>query len=176
MLAEPSWSVTSLFKPEDNSVSARQSVTRERLHHLLRLSALPLPKSEAEEVAMLKDLDSQLCFVKAVQSVDTEGVEPLVSIRDETEEGQREEEITLDSLREEFEKEEVLGTRGRIRRKSEVEAERDDAEEWDPLACAPRTKVRFIALETKRTWGTNEEVPHILKSKPRHVTFDTVNG
>lgn len=96
---------------------------------------------------MLKDLESQLRLVRAIQKVDTEGVEPLVSIHDETVEGQKEEEITVESLREEFEKEEVVGTRGRIRRKGGVVVEKEEAEEWDPLARAPRTRGRFIALE-----------------------------
>lgn len=100
---------------------------------------------------MLKDLESQLRLVRAIQKVDTEDVEPLVSIRDETVEGQKEDEITLESLWPEFEKEEVVGTRGHIRRKADVTAEKEDAEDWDPLACAPRTKGRFIALETKKS-------------------------
>ena len=100
---------------------------------------------------MLKDLESQLRLVRAIQEVDTEGVEPLVSIRDETVEGQKEDEITLESLWSELEKEEVVGTRGHIRRKAGVMAEKEDAEDWDPLACAPRTKGRFIALETKKS-------------------------
>lgn len=150
MLATPSWSVSSLFNSEASDHPAEPPITRKQLHHLLRLSALPLPETDAEETGMLKDLEAQLRFVRAIQNVDTEGVEPLVSIRDETEEGQKEEEITLESLRSELEKEEVVGTRGRIRRKADVKAEKDDAEDWDPLACAPRTKGRFIALETKK--------------------------
>ena len=151
MLATPSWSVSSLFKSEGSESPSENSITRKQLHHLLRLSALPLPETEAEEAGMLKDLESQLRLVRAIQEVDTEGVEPLVSIRDETVEGQKEDEITLESLWSELEKEEVVGTRGHIRRKAGVMAEKEDAEDWDPLACAPRTKGRFIALETKKS-------------------------
>lgn len=149
MLAKPSWSVRSLFKPENDAIVGK-SVTRQQLHHLLRLSALPPPESEAEESAMLQDLESQLSFVQAIQKVNTEGVQPLVSIRDETQAGQMEEEINLVSLKEELAKEEVVGTRGRIRRKADVKVERDDAENWDALACAPKVKGRFIALETRK--------------------------
>jgi len=151
MLATPSWSVSSLFKSEGSDNPPENPVTRKQLHHLLRLSALPLPETEAEEAGMLKDLDAQLRLVRAIQKVDTDGVEPLVSIRDETVEGEKEDEITLDSLWSEFAKEEVVGTRGRIRRKADVRAEKDEAEDWDPLACAPKTKGRFIALETKKS-------------------------
>lgn len=151
MLATPSWSVSSLFKTDDGDPTQASTITRKQLHHLLRLSALPLPETDNEETQMLKDLESQLRFVKAIQKVDTEGVEPLVSIRDETLEGQEAEEITLQSLEREFAKEEVVGTRGRIRRKADGNAENDDAEDWDALACAPKTQGRFITLETKKT-------------------------
>lgn len=149
MLTTPSWSVSPLLKPETSSPSQRDSVSREQLYHLLRLSALPLPESEAEEKELLNDLESQLHFVRAIQRVDTEEVQPLVAIRDETEGVQREEEISLETLKKEFEKEEVWGSRGRIRRKSDVKVG-DDAENWNPLACAPKTKGRFIALETEK--------------------------
>ena len=149
ILAGSSWSVRSLFKSETSDRSTGYSIARERLHHLLRLSALPLPEAGDEEARLLDGLESQLKFVKAIQRVDTEGVEPLVSLRDETKECYQEEEISLDTLREEFNKEEVLGDRGRIRRKSEVQVKEDDAENWDVLALAPKTKGRFISLETK---------------------------
>ena len=99
---------------------------------------------------MFKDLESQLRFVEAIQRVDTKGVQPLVSISDESEDGEEAEEITLQSLRSELEKEEVVGIRKRIKRKVEVEVEKNEAEDWDALACAPSTKGRFITLETKR--------------------------
>ncbi|KAL8829569.1 MAG: hypothetical protein Q9191_001946 [Dirinaria sp. TL-2023a] len=151
MLARPAWSVRSLFKPKDGASSPPASITREQLHHLLRLSALPLPVSQTEETTMLRDLQSQLRFVEAIQRVDTRGVDPLVSIRDEREEGRQAQEITLLELGAELEKEEVVGTRKRIRRKAEVKVEKNDAEDWNALACAPSTKGRFIALETTKT-------------------------
>ena len=150
MLAIPSWSVRSLFKSQTSETLQSASVTREQLHHLLRLSALPLPESETEEASLLGDLNAQLRFVRAIQKVDTEGVEPLVGIRDETQEAQLEEEINLASLKEDLEKEEVVGPRRRIRRRPGVKVEQNDAENWDSLACAPKTKGRFIALETKK--------------------------
>ena len=145
MLAQPSWSVNSLFTPDHSS--ADPQVSKKQLHHLLRLSALPLPANEAEEAKMLQDLESQLRFVRAIQEVDTDGVEPLVSLRDETVEAEKESEITVDTLKEDFAKETVTGIRGRIT--TSGRAEKEDAEEWDALACAPKTVGRYIALDNK---------------------------
>ena len=146
MLAEPSWSVNALFT-SDHSPATESQVSKKQLHHLLRLSALPLPANEAEEAKMLKDLESQLQFVRAIQKVDTDGVEPLVSLRDETVEAAKESEITVDTLKEDFAKETVTGIRGRITRSGQ--AKKEDAEDWDALACAPKTVGRYIALDNK---------------------------
>ena len=147
MLAEPSWSVNTLFTPASQSPS-QPHVSQKQLHHLLRLSALPLPANEAEEAKMLKDLESQLQFVRAIQQVNTDGVEPLVSIRDETKEAEKELEITLETLGEDLKKERVSGIRGRISR--DAETAKEEAENWDALACAPRTVGRYIALDNAR--------------------------
>src|SRR3954454_3409908 len=82
LLSKPTWSVRSLLP--DSSNPPAQEITPQKLRHLLHLSALPQPKSPVEEAEMLKTLHSQLHFVRDIQSVDTEGVEPLQSIRDET--------------------------------------------------------------------------------------------
>ena len=144
MLAEPSWSVNSLFTPDPQS-STEPPVSQKQLHHLLRLSALPLPANEAEEAKMLKDLEAQLQFVRAIQKVDTDGVEPLVTIRDETAEAEKENEITLNTLSEDLKKEHVSGIRGRISR--DTTAAKEQAEDWDALVCAPETLGRYIALK-----------------------------
>ena len=101
---------------------------------------------------MIKDLQSQLKFVRAIQEVDTEGVEPLQSIRDETRDAERENEITVTTLQEEFNKEEVVGRRGRIRRRMDVpNAARDEqANDWDPLSQAPKKLGRFIIVDTAK--------------------------
>ena len=96
LLSKPTWSVSSLLPPKDPSPESPQ-ISSKQLHHLLRLSALPPPKDEAEEAKMLSTLSSQLHFVKDIQSVDTTGVEPLRSLRDETAEGEKE--VAGDSLR-----------------------------------------------------------------------------
>ncbi len=150
MLREPSWSVKSLFESDESAPAP--AITKKQLHHLLRLSALPLPESEAQEARMIKDLQSQLKFVRAIQEVDTEGVEPLQSIRDETKDAERENEITVTTLREEFDKEEVVGKRGRIRRRVDVpSAARDEQiNDWDPLSQAPKKLGRFVVVDTAK--------------------------
>lgn len=100
---------------------------------------------------MQKDLQSQLKFVKAIQNVDIpDSVKPLQSIRDETEQGVQEQEITADTLAHEFAKEEHVGIRGRIRRKDGVKADEEQEHKWDPLKLAPRTVGRYIAVNTAK--------------------------
>jgi hypothetical protein len=106
------------------------------LHHLLRLSALPLPKSPEEEAEMLKTLHAQLHFVKDIQKVDTEGVEPLQSIRDETEEGIKDITIGMEKLKEAFEKEEIKGRNRRPRRRRGELVDPNEVEDWDVLGTA----------------------------------------
>jgi len=67
--------------------------------------------------------------------VDTEGVEPLQSIRDETDEGIGEATVGLESLREALGREEVRGRGRRPRRRREVVDARE-VEGWDVLGTA----------------------------------------
>lgn len=151
MFAKPSWSVRSLFNSDESSASTL-AITQKQLYHFLRLSALPLPTSEAQEAKMIKDLQSQLKFVQAIQQVDTEGVEPLQSIRDETKEAEMENEITVKTLQEAFDKEEVVGRRGRIRRRTDVPAAATDErmKDWDPLSQAPKKLGRLFVVDTAK--------------------------
>lgn len=129
MLAVPSWSVKSLLPPKDAQGDTK--VSKQQLHHLLKLSALPLPKTEHEERKMLKTLEDQIHFVKDVQSVDTTGVEPLVTVRDETAEQIKESTITLETLQPYLDKEKKVGKNGTIRREKPAEMIRDSG--WDPF-------------------------------------------
>lgn len=147
MLAEPSWSVKSLLGDFDASLP-RPDISRTQLHRLLRLSALPLPRSDEEETSMMTDLKSQLRFVQAVQKIDTERVEPLRSIRDETRQGERESMVTVESLQAEFDKEVVVGKRGRIVR-TKVQGPVEE-EGWDPLAQASKKWGRYFVVETDK--------------------------
>ncbi|KAI1612792.1 hypothetical protein EDD37DRAFT_320070 [Exophiala viscosa] len=118
LLEKPTWSVASLMPPADLDKS---EITREKLHHLLRLSALPPPANEAEESEMMETLAQQIHFVKEIQKVDTTGVEPLVAIRDETVEAQQESQFTKESLAHFLALEERRGKSGRIRRRRDTE-------------------------------------------------------
>lgn len=91
---------------------------------------------------MLQTLHSQLHFLKDIQIVNTEGVEPLRSIRDETEEGKRQATIGLDTpeIREALGKEEVKGRNKRVRRKRGVEVDTKGSEDWDVLSTAGRVE------------------------------------
>ena len=100
---------------------------------------------------MIADLQSQLKFVQAVQSVDTTGVKPLQSIRDETQEVETENEVTVAKLQGEFDKEEVVGRRGRIRRRKEAPSSMKQEEVvWDPLSQAGKKVGRFFVVDTAK--------------------------
>ncbi|QYT01459.1 hypothetical protein H0G86_008496 [Trichoderma simmonsii] len=144
ILSKPTWSVSSLLPSESHS--APEVITPSQLHHLLRLSALPLPKSPAEEQSMIATLQSQLQFARAVQRVDTKGVEPLRAIRDETEAAVKEMTIGLEDLEEALAKETLVGHYQRPRRaKERIES---DAENWDALATASRKAGKYFVVES----------------------------
>ncbi|KAI1428042.1 hypothetical protein F5Y12DRAFT_104714 [Xylaria sp. FL1777] len=115
LLSQPTWSVRSLLPPA--ATPQAPSIPPKTLHHLLRLSALPQPRTADEESQMLATLSSQLHFVRAIQGVDTTGVAPLRAIRDETAAGLREQTVGLAELREALEAEDVVGHARRPRRR-----------------------------------------------------------
>lgn len=150
MLAQPSWSVRSLL-PDSTSNDSKQ-VTKEQLHHLLKLSALPLPRSVEEEQRMLNTLESQIHFVKEVQKIDTSGVEPLVAIRDETAEAIGEQTITLETLQPYLDKEKKIGGNGTIRRQKPTDMIRDSG--WHPFEMGDgkdtRKKGKFFFVKKQK--------------------------
>ena len=150
-LNRPSWSVHSLLQ-SNTQATKTATISQKELHHLLRLSALPLPADEAEEISMIKTLESQLQFVNAIQDVDTTGVKPLQSIRDETDDGIAENEITLESMKGELEKEVVNARSKRIRNGKDwaKRTEGDEEDHVDPLKLAPRKVGRFVVVETDK--------------------------
>ncbi|TVY80374.1 hypothetical protein LSUE1_G007475, partial [Lachnellula suecica] len=108
LLSEPTWAVRDLITKK----LKRENVPKikpKHLHHLLRLSALPLPETPEEEKKLQDAIQQQLRFVKKMQKVDTEGVEPLQGIRDETSEGRMEATIGLEELRGALAMEDVRG-------------------------------------------------------------------
>lgn len=130
-LSEPSWSVKSLLPRKSEDESTR-TVSREQLHHLMRLSALNLPQNEVEEDHILQGLDAHLNFVKDIQSVDTSDVKPLRNFHNESQATEHNREITIDSLREALENEELIGKhQSRIRKKLSTDKITNDAEALD---------------------------------------------
>lgn len=97
---------------------------------------------------MLSTLHSQLHFVRAIQAVDTTGVEPLRSLRDETREGEAEAKVGLAAMREALGKEEVRGKwHRRIRRKRGVGQK---GEAWDVLGQAERKAGGYFVVEEEK--------------------------
>ncbi|RMY92084.1 hypothetical protein D0861_02724 [Hortaea werneckii] len=135
LLSKPSWSVASLL-PSKSETSNSSEISSNQLHHLLRLSALPPPKSPEEE--------------QNIQAVDTTGVEPLRSLRDETAQGEAQAELGVEALKDALEKESVRGKyHKRIRRNKDVtEKKRRD---WDPLANAHKKVGRFFVVEGEKS-------------------------
>ncbi|KAH8131444.1 hypothetical protein ACSS6W_001790 [Trichoderma asperelloides] len=145
ILSKPTWSVSSLL-PSQSHAESPETITPAQLHHLLRLSALPLPKSPAEEQSMIETLQSQLQFARAVQRIDTKGVEPLRAIRDETEAAMKENTIGLDDLKDTLAKEALVGHYQRPRRvREQIQS---DAENWDALATASRKAGKYFVVES----------------------------
>ncbi|KOS22675.1 hypothetical protein ESCO_003579 [Escovopsis weberi] len=145
ILAEPSWSVSSLFS-QDPASPPPEDIPPAQLHHLLRLSALPLPETKADEDAMLATIQSQLHFVKAVQEVDTDGVEPLRAIRDESPDARSESTVGLDDLQEVLAGETLVGHYRRPKRTREkVESA---AEGWDALSTASRRAGKYFVVDS----------------------------
>jgi Asp-tRNA(Asn)/Glu-tRNA(Gln) amidotransferase C subunit len=133
-------------------MASEDVVTKEKLHHLLRLSALPPPKNELAEAKLLKTLQAQIHFVKEIQKVDTTGIEPLRAIRDESTQATEEETITLADLQPYLDKEERFGRNGRLRRRDGVDDHGDEnAYTWDPFGMsADRSKKHGKHFVVKR--------------------------
>ncbi|KAF7718262.1 Uncharacterized protein PECH_002077 [Penicillium ucsense] len=150
ILAQPTWSVRSLL-PEPNKTPSAVNVTPQKLRHLLRLSALPQPSSPAEEQSMLKTLESQIHFVQEMQKVDTSGVEPLRSIRDESPAAVKETTITLDLLRDAFAQEHISGRRRRVQRLPKTRTCHPEADIWNGNALDFATKKMgpYFVVDTK---------------------------
>jgi len=148
ILSRPTWSVRSLVPDDKSTDSAEARITPKQLHHLLRLSALPLPETAEEEAKMIDVLQSQLLFVRDIQSVDTQGVEPLRSIRDETEAGLKEATIGVDQLCDALSQEVAFGRSRRPRRRKHTEKASPEVEGWIPLQTASQTTGPYFVVRS----------------------------
>ncbi|KAI0998061.1 hypothetical protein K3495_g10127 [Podosphaera aphanis] len=133
LLATPTWSVEDLVHPTPAPVSDEPD--HAALLHLLRLAALPQPVSAYHSKIYRAELHAHLRFVQDVQSVCTDGIEPLVCIRNETELGVREKTISLDDLKEALSRESVRGKCARPRREPR-ELKLCSEEEWDMFGAS----------------------------------------
>lgn len=99
---------------------------------------------------MLETLESQIHFVREIQKVDTAGVEPLQSIRDESPEAKKENTIGLERLQEAMSKERAVGRNKKIQRLESARNERPDGDVWDgnALGYASKTKGKFFVVDT----------------------------
>lgn len=149
LLATPTWSVGSLLpKTSDWSTSSEKPISRELLRHLLRLSALPIPKTEEEERRLVGVLESQLYFVRDIQRVDVSSVEPLRSIRDESEEGRKEATIGLEQLRHVLSVEIAQGHRRRPKRSTDVADPLEPNEDSSAVMSALRPSSGYFVVRT----------------------------
>lgn len=90
---------------------------------------------------MLRQLASQLHFVRHVQTVDTAGVEPLRRLRDESAAADADAEITLGTVGDALRSEQLVGRfHPRIRRRPSTDA----AESCDVLQTATRTSGDYV--------------------------------
>jgi Asp-tRNA(Asn)/Glu-tRNA(Gln) amidotransferase C subunit len=102
---------------------------------------------------MLETLESQIHFVREIQKVDTTGVEPLQSIRDESPEAVKENTIGLERLKEAMSKERVVGRNKKIQRADSARNDRPDGDAWDgnALDYASKTKGKFFVVDTSNS-------------------------
>jgi Asp-tRNA(Asn)/Glu-tRNA(Gln) amidotransferase C subunit len=149
LLAKPTWSVKSLLPPKASELDA-PNIFSKQLHHLLRLSALPPPESPEEEMKMLDTLSAQLHFVGQMQQVDTTGIKPLRSIRDETAAAEVEQTITLDTLKEALAQETVIGKHHKRIQRNPDPVDAKDVEDWDVLGSAERKAATYFVVESER--------------------------
>ena len=153
--SKPTWDIESLLPSETVANEPKDAaevpkITTSQLHHLLRLSALPLPKSQEEEDRMLSTLRDQLHFVGKVQQVDSTGVDPLKAISYETAAADQEQTISLETLIDALAKEKVVGKHYKRIQRDITPVDASDVENWDVLGSAERKLGRYFVVESER--------------------------
>jgi len=96
---------------------------------------------------MAKTLQSQLHFVKDVQGVDTGGIEPLRSIRDETQVGLDEQTVGLKELQTALAQERAVGHKRRPRRLKQITL--PETQNWEPLASTSQKAGGYFIVRSK---------------------------
>ncbi|GAB1313029.1 60S ribosomal protein L7 [Madurella fahalii] len=174
LLSTPTWSTRALFptslppplhsQPSETDLNTSNDKSI-NIPHLLRLSALPQPSSPAETARLQSTLQTQLHFVRAIQLVNTDGVAPLRSIRDETRQGLREAAITSDTpqIRAALAEEEAYGRWKRPRRrralnKADGGRPLKGVEDWDVLGSAREKVGRYFVVRSGSGRMSGDEV------------------
>lgn len=97
---------------------------------------------------MLSTLASQLHFVRSIQSIDTTGIEPLRSLRDETRRAEEEGTWNMDRMKNALAAEDHVGKfHKRIRRRKSSNKTANEAEDWQVLKHAERKVGGFFVVE-----------------------------
>lgn len=111
---------------------------------------MPLPETAEQEQKMLDTLAAQLHFVGEIQRVDTTGIKPLRTIRDETKQAEEEQTIGMETLREALAKEKTIGKWHRRIQRDTTPIDAKDVEEWDVLGSAEKKAGRYFVVESER--------------------------
>ena len=99
---------------------------------------------------MLNTLSAQLHFVGQMQQADTAHVKPLRAIRDETKTAEREQTITMDTMKEAFAKEKIVGKHYKRIQREPTPTDAAHAEDWPVMASAERSMARYFVVESER--------------------------
>ncbi|KAK4033078.1 hypothetical protein C8A01DRAFT_40467 [Parachaetomium inaequale] len=183
LLSRPTWSIRALLPPSPSNNPPSHPVaplseptteidqppsendpqiTPQQLTHLLRLSALPQPPTQTTSHRLLTTLHAQLHFVRDMQRVNTAGVAPLHSIRDETPQGLLEATVTTSTLAEALQQEEVVGRCRRPRRRrtgkggGQIQMQIEGVEDWDVLAGAGEKVGRYFVVRSGKGEAAKE--------------------
>ena len=102
---------------------------------------------------MLRTLEAQIHFVNSIQDVDTTDTLPLRAIRDESREAIKESTISLETLKEALDKEQVVGRRRKIQRQTttiEEGASHVESDQWDgnALGSATKTAGKYFVVQS----------------------------
>jgi len=141
--------VNSSLDTPANDKNSEGIITKDQLHRLYRLSALRDPKDTGLVSSALNTIETQLAFVRHIQSVDTANVEPLRAIRDETEAALRARTIGTGKLMSVLEQEHAFGFRNRPKRGQPSRQAVDDQKQWNPLATASRKEGKYFVVSVQ---------------------------
>ena len=145
ILKRPTWSVSSLLCANQSDLEGHSAIVTEKLRLLLKLSALPFPKSPEEQAAKLKALRTRLRFVRDIQTFDTAGITPLQAIRDESRNAIMAQSIGVKEVEHTLLLEEFFGHNRRPRRrKAKVMA--SSVKKWNVQDTASLKAGRYIVV------------------------------